>query len=67
MEYIILNITPVINGESVSNFINIHDVNDTNCNVSISNREATIYNVAISNGDIESSVNDYFVNISDVL
>jgi len=65
MEYIILNTNPVINGEITSNFINIHDVNDTNCNVSISNREATVYNITINN-DIESSVNDYFVSISDV-
>jgi hypothetical protein len=64
MEYIILNTTPKLNGEITSNFINILDITGNTCNVTISNREATIHTVTISS-DIETSINEYFNSISD--
>jgi len=64
MEYIILEITPKINGESTSNFINILDITGNTCNVTISNREATIHTVTITS-DVETNINEYFQSISD--
>jgi hypothetical protein len=64
MEYIILNTTPKLTGEITSNFINILDITGNTCNVTISNREATIHTVTISS-DIETSINEYFNSISD--
>jgi len=65
MEYIILDKHPIINQVVTSNFINILDVTNDTCNVTISNIEATIHSVAITNNDIVTSVNDYFLAISD--
>lgn len=64
MEYVILNTTPKLNGEVTSNFVNILDITENTCNVTISNREATIHTVTL-NGDVETSINQYFESISD--
>ena len=64
MEYIILNTHPKINGEVTSNFINILETIGNICNVTISNREATIHTVTIT-GDVETNINEYFQSISD--
>jgi hypothetical protein len=64
MEYVILNTQPIINGELTSNFINILDITGNTCNVTISNREATIHTVTIT-GDVETNINEYFNSISD--
>ncbi len=65
MEYIILDKHPIINQVVTSNFINILDVTNDTCNVTISNIEATIHNITITNSDIVTSVNNYFLEISD--
>jgi hypothetical protein len=77
MEHIILNTNPIINGEITSNFVHIIDISEPlsnmsgggtyieSCNVYISNREATVYNISITNNDIQTSIDEYFVNISD--
>jgi hypothetical protein len=65
MEYIILDKSPIINQITTSNFVNIIDMNSDSCNVTISNIEASIHNVTIKNNDIVTSVNDYFLAISD--
>jgi hypothetical protein len=65
MEYIILNKNPIINQVVTSNFINILDITNDSCNVTISNNEATIHNIVITNNDIVNSVNNYFIKISD--
>jgi hypothetical protein len=64
MEYVILNTQPIINGETTSNFINILDITGNTCNVTISNREATIHTVTITS-DVETNINEYFNSISD--
>jgi hypothetical protein len=64
MEYMILNTNPKINGEVTSNFINILDITGNTCNVTISNREATIHTVTVT-GNVETNINEYFQAISD--
>lgn len=63
MEYIILNTSPIIDGKKTSNFINVIDITGNICNVSISNREATIYSITIINNDVITSVNNYFKDL----
>ena len=65
MEYVIINTNPILNGITHSNFINILDITGNTCNVTISNNEATIHNIVITNNDIINSVNNYFITISD--
>ncbi len=60
----ILNTNPKINGEVTSNFINILDITGNTCNVTISNREATIHTVTVT-GNVETNINEYFQAISD--
>ena len=64
MEYITLDFQPIINGITNSSFINVLDITGDNCNVTISNNEATIHSIAITNNDIQNSVSEYFKNIS---
>ena len=64
MEYITLDFQPMIDGIPNSSFINVLDITGNTCNVTISNNEATIHSVAIINSDIQTSVSEYFKNIS---
>lgn len=59
MEYVTLSNSPVINGEVLSTFINILDVTGNTANVNISNSEATIHTITITNS-VEESVENYF-------
>jgi hypothetical protein len=63
MEYITLNFNPIIDGIEQSSFINVLDITGNICNVTISNNEATIHTVTITNSDVETSVSDYFKNV----
>jgi len=65
MEYINLDIAPVINGVTHSTHINILDITENTCNVNISNAEAEIHKVTIVNNDIETCIKVYFDSISD--
>jgi hypothetical protein len=65
MEYVNLDITPVINGVTYSTHINILDITGNTCNVNISNAEAEIHKVIIVNNDIETCIKVYFDGISD--
>jgi hypothetical protein len=63
MNYIILDTNPVIDGVETSNFVNILSIVDNKCFCNISNREATTYDVAITNNDVVTSVNYFFENL----
>jgi len=65
MEYIMLNKSPIINGISHSNFINVLDITGNTCNVNISNAESVVHTIDITNSDVTESVNNYFITISD--
>ena len=65
MEYVILDINPIINGVIYSTFINILDITGKTCNVNISNAEAEIHTIPIVNGDVETCIKVYFDSISD--
>jgi hypothetical protein len=66
MEYIILDTYPTINGQTVSNFVNISnlDIAGNMVHVNISNLEATTYSIPIINFDVETSVKNFFLNIN---
>lgn len=65
MEYVNLDIAPIINGVTYSTHINILDITDKSCNVNISNAEATIYQIPILNNQPEFCIKVYFNSISD--
>jgi hypothetical protein len=65
MEYVNLDINPVINGVTYSTHINILDITGKSCNVNISNAEAEIHTVNIVNNDVEHCIKVYFDSISD--
>jgi len=65
MEFVDLDIVPVINGVAYSTHINILDITGKTCNVNISNNEAEIHTVVIVNNDVETCIKVYFDSISD--
>lgn len=65
MEYINLDIAPIINGVTYGTHVNILDITGKTCNVNISNAEAEIHTIKIVNDDIETCVKVYFDSISD--
>lgn len=60
MEYVILDEHIIIDGESVGEFVFYEQVSPTEIKAYISNREAEIHNITITENDIMKSIKSYF-------
>lgn len=60
MDYVILDNCIVLNGEDVGDFVFYEQVSPTEIKAHISNREAEIHNITITENDIMKSIRQYF-------
>ena len=60
MEYVILDSNIILEGEDVGNFVFYEQTSPTEIAAHISNREAEIHNITITENDIMNSIKAYF-------
>lgn len=60
MDYVILDKHVTIDGVEAGNFVFYETVSDTEVRAYLSNREAEIHNITITENDIMKSIKDYF-------
>lgn len=61
MEYVILDNHITIDGESVGDFVFYEQVSPTEIKAHISNREAEIHNITVTENDIMNSIRNHFL------
>lgn len=64
MEYIIVDKPIIISNVTYGDFLNVTELTENSVSVNISNNESMTYTISIVNNDIQTSVNDYFNNLS---
>ena len=60
MEYVILDKHIIVDGEPVGDFVFYEQISPTEIKAYISNREAEIHNITITENDIMNSIKAYF-------
>jgi len=61
MDYVILDQHIIIDGEPVGDFVFYEQVSPTEIVAHISNRDAEIHNITITENDIMKSIRQYFL------
>ena len=61
MEYVILDEHIIIDGESAGDFVFYEQTSPTEIAAHISNREAEIHNITITENDIMNSIRNHFL------
>jgi hypothetical protein len=61
MDYVILDESIMIDGEDVGGFVFYEEVSPTEIKAHISNREAEIHNITVTENDIMKSIRNHFL------
>ncbi len=61
MNYVILDQSIMIDGENVGDFVFYEEVSSTEIKAHISNREAEIHNITVTENDIMNSIRNHFL------
>lgn len=61
MDYIILDNNIIVDGVNAGNFVFYEQVSPTEIKAHISNREAEIHNITVTENDIMNSIRNHFI------
>ncbi len=61
MDYIILDDNIIVDGVNAGNFVFYEQVSPTEIKAHISNREAEIHNITVTENDIMNSIRNHFL------